>query len=386
MSHFAVSSYDKNNPFLARIAGRHRLTAAAGTKATAYIAIDISGSGLTYTCGDALGVYPTNDPKRVDALLQALHFDGTESVEIAPDNKTSAIRDALATHFMLSGVTKRFLQLAHDKATAPIEKAALAAVLAEPDPLAQKAWLEKCEFLDIIESVPSARFTPQEIVGQLRHLTPRLYSISSSPALHPQQIELTVAVVRYKTNDRVREGVCSTYLAERAPLGEPVLPVFVTPSHFAPPVDDAAPVIMVGPGAGIAPFRGFLQDRATRRASGKNWLFFGDQHEASDFLYKEELFAWRDSGVLTELSTAWSRDQEKKIYVQDRMRERGADVWRWLQEGAFFYICGDAARMAKDVDAALLSIIVTHGGKTPEDATEYLRQLRRDKRYQRDVY
>ncbi|MDR2862667.1 MAG: sulfite reductase subunit alpha [Puniceicoccales bacterium] len=383
MSGIVANIHDRNHPFLARITERRRLTSAAGEKEAVHLAVDIAGSGIKYTCGDSLGVLPTNNPDLVNALLKALNCDGTEPVHAGTD--TITFRQALSTRFLLSGVTKNFLQLIYERATSPEEKATAEKVLAS-DQMAQKAWLEEREFIDIAEEFPSAKIKPEELIAHLRKLSPRLYSIASAPSRHPETVELAIAVVRYTTNGRQREGVCSTYLAARAPLDKAELPVFLAPSNFALPHDDSAPLIMVGPGVGIAPFRSFLQERATRRASGKNWLFFGDWHRADDFLYEDELNAWLQDGVLTELSTAWSRDQEHKIYVQDRMRERGAELWQWLENGAYFYVCGDARHMAKDVDAALHEIVAEYGSMSPESAAEYIRDLKHSKRYQRDVY
>jgi sulfite reductase (NADPH) flavoprotein alpha-component len=379
-------AYDKNNPFPACITERRRLTSTKGQKETVHFTINIAGSGLTYNCGDSLGVFSKNNPVAVEALLKANGFSGEEEVVLPRTETKTTLRKALTDQFVLSGPAKKFIQLVHDRVTNPTEKETLAAVLNNPDAVAQKAWLDNREFIDIAEEFPSARFSAQEYIENLRRLTPRLYSIASAPAQHPQEIQLTIAVVRYETNGRKREGVCSTFLSSRAPLNKAEVPVFVAAAHFGPPEDDSTPMIMVGPGTGIAPFRSFLQDRAARATKGKNWLFFGDQHRESDFLYEDELTEYLQQGVLTELSTAWSRDQEYKIYVQDRMRERGADLWQWLQSGAYFYVCGDAKRMAKDVDAALHEIIATHGKMTPEAAAEYVKQLKKDKRYQRDVY
>ncbi len=220
----------------------------------------------------------------------------------------------------------------------------------------------------------------------MRKLMPRLYSISSAPSKFPDEIHLTIAVVRYETNGRKREGVCSTYLAERARLGQADLPVFVAESHFGLPEDDNVPVIMVGPGTGVAPFRSFVMDRATRGAKGRNWLFFGDQRKEHDFLYADEWAEYLQSGVLTRLDTAFSRDQATKVYVQDRMRENAAELWRWISEGAYFYVCGDAKRMAKDVDAALHALVAEQGKMTPEAAVDWVKQFKKDGRYQRDVY
>lgn len=379
-------TYDKNNPFTASLVERRRLSAPNGQKETSHFSVSLKGSGLTYTCGDSLGVFPTNNPKSVDAFLKAARLTGEESVLIPKDTAPLTLRDAVTRRLALNGPTYKFVQLLHDRATDPAQKAALAERIAEADPEKKKAWLADREFVDLLEENPSATITAQEFVENLRRLMPRLYSISSSPAKYPDEIHLTVAVVRYETNGRSREGVCSTYLADRARLNQPDLPVFVANSHFGLPPDDTIPVIMVGPGTGVAPFRSFVMDRATRGAKGRNWLFFGDQRRASDFLYESEWNEWVASGALTRLDLAFSRDQEKKIYVQDRMRENGAELWKWIAAGAYFYVCGDAKRMAKDVDAALHEIIAQHGGMTPEAAIEFVKQLKKDNRYQRDVY
>ncbi len=215
---------------------------------------------------------------------------------------------------------------------------------------------------------------------------PRLYSIASSPRAHPQEIHLTVAVARYRTNGRDRVGVCTTFLADRVTVGETPTPVFVSHSHFGPPDDGSRDAIMVGPGTGIAPFRAFLQDRAASGATGRNWLFFGDQKRATDFLYEEDWERWKKEGILTRIDTAFSRDQLVKVYVQDRMREGAAELWAWIKDGAHFYVCGDAKRMAKDVDVALHEVIAGQGNMTPAEAADYVKAMKKEKRYQRDVY
>ncbi len=378
--------YDKTNPFPACLVDRRRLTAVGGQKETVHFSVSLKGSGLTYTCGDSLGVFPTNNPVAVDALLKAARLTGSESVLIPKDTAPMALREALTRRLALNGPTYKFVQLLESRATDAAQKAELAARIAEADPEAKKAWLADREFVDLLEAFPSAPVTAQELAENLRRLMPRLYSISSSPAKYPDEIHLTVAVVRYETNGRQREGVCSTYLADRARMEQPDLPVFVAESHFGLPADDNAPVIMVGPGTGVAPFRSFVMDRATRGAKGRNWLFFGDQRRSSDFLYESEWDEWLKSGALTRLDLAFSRDQAQKVYVQDRMRESAAELWKWLQEGAYFYVCGDAKRMAKDVDLALHEIIAQQGGMTPEAAAEYVKALKKAERYQRDVY
>ena len=379
-------AYDKNNPFPARLIDRRRLSSPASQKDTQHFSVSLAGSGLTYQCGDSLGVFPTNNPAAVAALLQAAGFTGDEAVTLPKDPAPIALREAWAKRVALNGPTYKFVQLLHDRALATDQKEALAARLAEADPEKKKAWLEQREFVDLFEEFPSARPSAQEVVELQRKLMPRLYSISSAPSRYPDEIHLTVAVVRYETNARPREGVCSSYLADRARMNEADLPVFVADSHFGLPADDNVPIIMVGPGTGVAPFRSFVMDRATRGAKGPNWLFFGDQRKEYDFLYAEEWAAYLASGALTRLDTAFSRDQTAKVYVQDRMREQATELWKWLQQGAYFYVCGDAKRMAKDVDAALHAVVAEQGGMTPEAAGEWVKQLKKDGRYQRDVY
>jgi sulfite reductase (NADPH) flavoprotein alpha-component len=378
--------YDKNNPFSAQLVDRRRLSAATSQKDTQHFSVSLVGSGLTYKCGDSLGVYPTNNPQTVAAVLKAAGFTGEEQVTIPKDTAPISLRTALSKRLSLNGPTYKFAQLLHDRATDAAEKARLAAAIAEADPEKKKAWMEQREFLDLFEEHPSAKLGAQEFIELLRKLMPRLYSISSAPSKYPDEIHLTVAVVRYETNGRQREGVCSTFLSERARLNVPEVPVFVAESHFGLPADDNIPVIMVGPGTGVAPFRSFVMDRATRGAKGRNWLFFGDQRKDSDFLYADEWAAYLQAGVLTRLDLAFSRDQAAKVYVQDRMRENAAELWQWLQAGAYFYVCGDAKRMAKDVDATLHAIVAEQGGMTPEAAVDWVKQFKKDGRYQRDVY
>jgi len=248
-------------------------------------------------------------------------------------------------------------------------------------------FLDGREVIDFLLNFPSIKFTPADFVALLSRLQPRLYSIASSLKAHPGEVHLTVAVVRYERHGRRRQGVCSTFLAERAEINRTPLSVFVQTSHgFRLPSDGDRPVIMIGPGTGIAPFRAFLEERRAIGANGRNWLFFGDQCQAHDFLYCEELEAMLAGGTLTRLDTAFSRDQSEKIYVQHRMLENAGGFWTWLEDGAHVYVCGDAKRMAKDVDAALHEVIRMAGGKSPEQAAEYVQKLKIEKRYQRDVY
>lgn len=383
-----ASAFSKDNPFPALLTENRMLTQPGSAKETRHFVVSLAGSGLHYKAGDSLGVFPSNRAEEVAEIIQRLGATGDELV--APQAlKLPApmpLRDVLTHKVALAGPPRRLIETLAAKATAPAEQAKLTALLAPESKEALVAFLDEREFVDLLAEFPSAKLTPQEFVDHQRRLMPRLYSIASSSRVHPQEIHLTVAVVRYQTNGRARAGVCSTFLADRALVGSTPTPVFVSHSHFGPPEDGAKDCIMIGPGTGIAPFRAFLQDRVATGATGRNWLFFGDQKRATDFLYEDEWQNYLAQGQLARLDTAFSRDQSAKIYVQDRMRENAADLWQWLQGGASFFVCGDAKRMAKDVDLALHEIIAAQGNLTPAAAADYVKQLKKDKRYQRDVY
>ncbi|HEU5397141.1 MAG TPA: sulfite reductase subunit alpha, partial [Verrucomicrobiae bacterium] len=337
----------------------------------------LGGSGLTYEAGDALGVLPQNCESLVTDILSVLNATGDEPV--AAESSILSLRQALTESFDLGRPTPELLsdiaKLAPDSELTPL--------LAPERPEDLKRWLHGRDVLDLLH-LAAGKISATELLPRLRKLSPRLYSISSSPKAHPGQVHLTVGAVRYEAHRRQRKGVASTFLADRA--GERVK-IFVQPSHgFKPPADPGTPMIMVGPGTGIAPFRAFLGERQAMGATGKNWLFFGDQCRATDFLYEEQLLGWQKSGLLTRLDLAFSRDQAEKIYVQHRMREKAAELWSWLEAGAHFYVCGDAGRMAKDVDDALHRIIETAGGRSVDDAKAYVAKMKTEKRYQRDVY
>ncbi|MDX2111713.1 MAG: sulfite reductase subunit alpha [Verrucomicrobiota bacterium] len=379
--------YDLNNPFLATLREYRLLNHAESEKETSHIVIDISGSGLSYNCGDSLGVYSTNRIEDVNHVLTALGASGEELVTLPKKDAPLTLRDALTSHlYFLAGPTKKLLTALKDKAFTPAEKARLEQLLDAEHAEATEKYFSVRHFADILEDFPGSRLTPQEFVAQCRRLSPRLYSIASSPTRYPQEVHLTVAAVRYQTLNRDRVGVASTWLSDRVPPFEAIVPVFVASSHFRLPANPDTDIIMVGPGTGVAPFRSFLQEREETKATGRNWLFFGAQRARMDYLYEEEFESMRASGHLTHLSLAWSRDQAKKVYVQDRMRENAAELWSWIKNGACFYVCGDKERMAKDVDAALHDIIATQGGMSPEAAVDFVKQLKKDKRYQRDVY
>ena len=385
----AESAYSKTNPFPARIVENRLLNQPGSSKETRHFVVDISGSDLSYTVGDSLGVFARNRPVEVAEILEAIHASGDELVSPAmlKLEHPVTLREALSSGLALASPTPKLVSTLLEKAKDAGEKAKLEDLVKPANKEVLRAWLEARAYIDVLQEFPSARLSPQELVDLMRKLMPRLYSIPSSPKVSPRGIHLTVAIVRYETNHRQRVGVCSTFMADRAEVGSTPVPVFVSNSHFGLPEDHAdRDVIMVGPGTGIAPFRAFVQERDAIGANGRNWVFFGDQHAATDYLYEEEWNAFLAKGSVTKLDLAWSRDQEQKIYVQDKMRENAAELWSWLQNGALFYVCGDAKRMAKDVDQALTDIVAEQGGMSVEAAVEWVKQLKKDKRYQRDVY
>lgn len=374
--------YSRSNPFPARLVTNRKLNGERSAKETRHFEISLAGSDLTYQAGDALGVIPSNCPEAVDEILKRLGFSGDEKVPSSDDKTVLPICDALLKEYEITRISSSFLKALADKtADATLRR------LTSPDvngELNQFLWGR--EIVDLLADFPQAHFAPDEFVGALRRLQPRLYSISSSPSQHAGQAHLTVAVVRYESLGRVRRGVCSCFLADRVSVGSTV-PVFVHENKkFRLPTDPARPIIAVGPGTGIAPFRAFLYERQAARASGKTWLFFGDQHASTDFLYRDELELLMRDGALSRLDTAFSRDQAEKIYVQHRMLENARDLFDWLENGAHFYVCGDAKRMARDVENALLEAIQAGGGRTENQAAEYLARLKSEARYQRDVY
>jgi sulfite reductase (NADPH) flavoprotein alpha-component len=373
--------YSRANPFPAALMVNRKLNGPGSTRDTRHLELTLEGSGLKYEAGDALGVWPTNCPALVEELLQVLNCSGKESVPVK-DAGEVPLREALLRCCEITRLPQSLLRAVGEK-TGDAELLRLASPTANGE-FSRFQWGR--EIIDLLLAHPAAKFTAKEFVGLLKKLQPRLYSIASSPRRHPGQVHLCVAVVRYESLGRVRKGVCSTFLAERVPVGGRV-PVFVQPNkNFRPPANPDAPMILVGPGTGLAPFRAFLEERQVNGARGKNWLFFGSQKSATDFLYQDEIDEFRRAGILTRLDLAWSRDQAQKIYVQHRMREHAAELFDWLEAGAHFYVCGDAQQMARDVDAALHEIVQTAGGRTSEQAAEYVRRLKNERRYQRDVY
>jgi sulfite reductase (NADPH) flavoprotein alpha-component len=374
--------YSRKNPFPAKLLVNQKLNREGSEKETRHYEFSLAGSGLQYEVGDSMGVFPQNNPHLVQELLEALHFSGDEQVK-NKEGETFSMREGLLKHFQITQPSKQFLE-------AIVEKSHGANKLGELLQPERKSELDRflwgLEVIDFLLDQPSIQFTPDEFVSKLRKLQPRLYSVGSSIKAYPEQVHFIIANVRYESHGRKREGVASIYLAERVAKNTPV-PMFVhVAKGFRLPENPATPIIMVGPGTGVAPFRAYLQERKAIGASGKNWLFFGEQRSRCDFFYQDEFAALQRDGVLTRFDTAFSRDQAYKIYVQQRLLEHSKEVYAWLQEGAHFFVCGDEARMAKDVDAALHRIVEQEGAMSPEAAAGYVEALKKEKRYKRDVY
>jgi sulfite reductase (NADPH) flavoprotein alpha-component len=373
------AGYSKARPFPATLLENRNLNG-PGDKQTHQVALSLEGSGLEYETGDALGVYPLNDPATVDEILANLPFKpaavpGRNGGEIP-------LREALIGHYDIGVLNKALVQKWQERSGSPF----LRSLVSADDPAAWDLFCHGRELIDLVIDHPADFTDAEEFVSILRKLQPRLYSISSSPRAHPGEVHLCVGIVRYQSHGRKRGGVCSTFLADRTDGGtKPRVYVHSNPA-FRLPVDGGVSVIMVGPGTGIAPFRAFLEDRRATGAKGENWLFFGNPHRATDFLYEDEIQGFLADGTLARLDLAWSRDQKEKLYVQHLMRQRGDELWSWLRDGAALYVCGDASRMAKDVDQALHTVIREHGAMSEEEAAAFVNQLKKDKRYQRDVY
>lgn len=369
--------HQRNKPQSAVLRRVVRLTAPASEKHVCQVVLDISGTGLRYQTGDALGVYPENSPELVSELLGLLWFDGNERVTLK--GKSYSLREALLTQCELT-INSAPVVAAYARLSNAQE---LLDMIADPQQLT--AYAQRRPVADMVREF-AVQTSAQAWADCLPPLMPRLYSISSSPLVSPDEVHLTAGVVEYSTDGRARYGAATRYLTHQLQPGDSVACFIEHNDHFRLPDDPEKPVIMIGPGTGIAPFRAFLQQRAAQQSGGKNWLITGNPHEKSDFLYETELTDFVCQGVLTELTTAWSRDQPQKVYVQDKLAERRETVWRWLEQGAYLYVCGDAFRMAKDVDAALLDIIRSEGAMSAEEALVFLNGLRTAKRYQRDVY
>jgi sulfite reductase (NADPH) flavoprotein alpha-component len=366
----------RDNPALATVLSATRLNKPGSEKETWHVEFDLAACGIDYTVGDSFGLFPSNEPELVDAVTKALGAP--------PDFPIGGrtLREYLLDSVSLSPAPDMLFQLFSYITGGERRKKARALANGEdPDNDA-----ETLDVLAAIEKFPGIRPDPEAFIEALDPLQPRLYSISSSPKANPGRVALTVDAVRYRICDRARVGVCSTYLADRIKPGARVRVYSQKAHNFGLPTDPNVPIIMIGPGTGVAPFRAFLQERMTMKAPGRNWLFFGHQRSNYDFFYEDEFKTMKESGALTRLTLAWSRDSDQKIYVQDRMREVGRDLWSWLTDGAHIYVCGDAKRMAKDVELALVDIVAQHGARSPEEATSFVGDLKKKGRYQQDVY
>lgn len=366
-------TYDRLNPFHSAIKERYLLTKPGSKKNTQHVVLDLAGSDISFKVGDSIGVYPQNDPQLVERMLRAMRATGDEIVHEKRSEKQWVLRDFLREKGNLAMISKKLFKEVSERQTNPKKKAHL-------EEVDLKSYLHEREIWDFLEENEEVVFEPQELCDLMMPLLPRLYSIANSPLVTPDEVHFTVALLEYETNGRKRQGVCTHYLCDLAPMHQKCIPIYLQPTKDFTLPDPSANIIMVGPGTGIAPFRAFMQERIAQKASGKNWLFFGEWNRATDYFYEEE---WGD----LRIDLAFSRDQAHKIYVQHRMLEHGAELYQWLQEGGYLFVCGDAERMAKDVDLALHQIVEEHGRLSPEEAKAYVKDLRvKEKRYLRDVY
>ena len=370
----------RDRPALAILVDAHPLNRPGSGKDVRHVVLDLSATDVTYEAGDSLGVFARKNPQLVQAVLDRIGATGEEMVGF--DGEALPLRQVLLSKVDIARPSDECMEFLATRAFDGEEALKLQALARGEGP----AELAEADLLDLLMAFPSVTPSLPGLLKSLDRLQPRLYSIASSPKAHPREVHLTVSAVRWDSNERTRTGIGSCYLADFAKPGD-VIPIFVQKSHgFGPPGDDSASAIMVGPGTGIAPFRAFLEEREARSAKGKNWLFFGDQKRANDFLYEDQIMEWQRRGVLHRLDLAFSRDQEAKVYVQHRMQEKAAELWQWLEEGAHFYVCGDAKRMAKDVEDTLLKIATDQGGKSAAEAKAWLDGLAKAGRYERDVY
>lgn len=369
------SPWNKEAPLTASFAVNQKITGRDSDKDVRHIEIDLSDSGLRYQPGDALGVWYENDPALVNELLDLLRLKGDETVSL--NGQTLLLAEALQKHFELTvntpQIVGQYAKLAQNEKLLAADKSEL------------QHYAQSMPIVDMVRQAPVA-LQAEQLLSLLRPLTPRLYSIASSQAENETEVHITVGVVRYEIEGRARAGGASSFLADRLEEDGDVRIFIEHNDNFRLPANPQTPVIMIGPGTGIAPFRAFMQQRDNEGAEGKNWLFFGNPHFTDDFLYQVEWQRYVKDGLLTHIDLAWSRDQQHKVYVQDRIRARGEEVWRWIEQGAHIYVCGDANRMAKDVEQALLDVLAGYGGMDPETADEFLSELRIERRYQRDVY
>lgn len=382
-----TSPYNKQNPFLASIKERWTLSKPGSQKNTQHLVLDLTGSGMAYEVGDSIGIFPKHDPDLVSKTLRALGASGKEIILSKLNGESISLENYLTEKANITDISPKLFREVAARQSDSDKKHRLTELCLEDRRGDLKAYLEKHEVWDFLAANEEVFFAPQEFVDLLMPLLPRFYSISSSQRYVGEEVHLTIAPLEYESNGHKRRGVCTHYLCQLVDMHAPVVPIFIQPSHgFRLPHDPHTSLVMIGPGTGIAPFRAFLQERLLHHQSkGKHWLFFGEWNRAHDFFYEED---WRELSKWghLQMDLAFSRDQEHKIYVQHRMWERGQELYQWLEEGAYFYVCGDAQRMAKDVEAMLQAVVQEFGGKEAQTAKEYIKQLRQQKRYLRDVY
>ncbi|CAH0226964.1 assimilatory sulfite reductase (NADPH) flavoprotein subunit [Peribacillus simplex] len=382
MASVGEQTYSRTNPFKAEVLENINLNGRGSNKETHHLELSLEGSGLTFEPGDSLGVYPKNDSDLVDMLLTELNWDPEETVKVNKQGDLRQLRESLISDFEITVLTKSLIEQAAQLSGNEDLKELL-----EPGNEGKlKEYREGRDLLDFVRDFGSWGESAQEFVSILRKMPARLYSIANSLSAYPDEVHLTIGAVRYESHGRERNGVCSILCADRLQPGD-MLPVYIQHNqNFKQPKNPDTPIIMVGPGTGIAPFRSFIQDREESEAKGKTWLFFGDQHFVTDFLYQTEWQKWLETGVLTKMDVAFSRDTDEKVYVQNRMLEHSGELYEWLQEGAAVYICGDEKNMAHDVHNTLIEIIEKEGNMSHADAQAYLDEMQQNKRYQRDVY
>ncbi|MEK3780137.1 assimilatory sulfite reductase (NADPH) flavoprotein subunit [Paenibacillus sp. FSL R5-0810] len=382
LSESTESEYSRSNPFQAEVLENLNLNGRGSERETRHIEISLEGSNLQYEPGDSLGIYPENHPLLVDELITAMGWNADEEVVINKNGEVRKLRDALLRHYEITVLTKPLIE----QVAKLTGHEGLKGLLEPGHEQELRNYIQERDLLDLVQDYGLREVPARDLVGVLRKIPARLYSIASSPKAYPDEVHITVRTVRYESHGRNRYGVCSVQLAERLEAGDS-LPVYIQHNpNFKLPANPDTPIIMIGPGTGVAPFRAFLGEREEIGASGKSWLFYGDQHFATDFLYQIEWQRWLKEGVLTRMDVAFSRDTEQKVYVQHRMLENSKELYQWLQEGACVYVCGDEKKMAHDVHAALGTILEQEGGLSPEEASEYLTLMQQQKRYQRDVY
>lgn len=377
-----ASEYSRSNPFEADVLENLNLNGRGSQRETRHLELSLEGSNLQYEPGDSLGVYPQNHPRLVEELIAAMGWNPDESVPLPKSSEERPLKEALTKHYEITVLTKPLIE----QAAALAPNSGLQDLLAAGREAELREYAKGRDLLDLAQDYDLKGVPAKAFLGILRKIPPRLYSISSSPKAYPDEVHLTIRKVNYESHGRVRYGVCSTYVSERLEPGR-TLPVFVQDNpNFKLPANPDTPVIMIGPGTGVAPFRAFLGEREETGAAGKTWLFYGDQHFSTDFLYQVEWQRWLKEGVLTRMDVAFSRDTDEKVYVQHRMLEHAKELYQWLQEGAAVYVCGDEKKMAHDVHNALIAILKQEGGLGDEEAAAYLNELKQQKRYQRDVY